>query len=161
MIDLKQLDVEGRVREAIWVGDPAVDIEQSDLARWKEDGTGLILKPTEKASIIKWRPLGPYEHFAASVASGLRKKKDGSIDLESMSIYHRQCARLGIISIGGIHLEKTEDLGVRLISNESMLLLDKITIPDPPPPGFEAVRYERLVIWIGGIIASESFRDAD
>jgi hypothetical protein len=161
MLDLKALDIEGNPREAIWIGDPAVDLGASDLARWRAEGKGLILKPTEKASVIKWRPLGPYERFAASVASGLRKTTSGDLDLESLVIYHRQCARLGIVSIEGVRLERTEDLGVRLLTNETMLLLDKITIPDPAPPELEGFAGERLVTWIGGIIALSSFRDPD
>jgi len=99
----------------IWVGDPAVDREKSDVARWAEtaDKGALIVRPGEQATGIKFRALDEIELGA------LR-----SIDESE----HRfiAAAAMGLVEIKGVELRfsSVPIIGVRYVCSEQMRLLE-------------------------------------
>lgn len=96
MLEIKEpLDqLEVKEHGLIWPGDPAVDLEASDLDAWARSlGTdGLVLKAGAKASAIRVRPLSTRELNRA-----LKE-----IDSEQ----HAIAAKYGVLSVEGLDLSR-------------------------------------------------------
>jgi len=162
MIDAKQLEIEGEIRETHWVMDEAVDLGQSDLTTWVRDGSGLMMRPGVKPSLIRWRPLGDRERFAASRLANLNKNADGDVDERAVISYMHECARFGLLDFDGIPLGRAHYFGVKGISDESMRVLDRLKVPkEPTDANLERVKDLRFLTWIGGLILDASFRDGN
>lgn len=161
MLDLEKLDFEAEVKETVWLDDPAVDLERTDVKQWFETGEGFALKPQEKATVIKWRALEPDERFEAGAMSDLRRGANGELDPFSTTRYHRNAARFGLVSVEGGRLGRTHHHGVLGLDDRTMSKLSRMVITSPPPALQQCgIKTElRFLDWLGGLISAASFRD--
>jgi hypothetical protein len=159
------LAVESEIRETIWAGDPAVDIERSNLMQWRSSGEGLILKPQEKATKIRYRDLAPIEKKQASILAQLKKNVQNEVDPMVMYKYMEEHARFGLLSIEGQNLGRRHYDGVQGIDDEDFRKLSYIVISDPMPDGsamnpvLAPIKGLEFLGWLGALISARSFRD--
>lgn len=112
--DLVQLATD--IAEDVWPGDTAVDLERSDVLEWARLGgsAGLVIKPGEKPTVIRWRSLS--EQGLRHVLRAL-----GSPNMCD------EAARWGITGIKGLELRWERPWGdIRGLSDESLRLLGSI-----------------------------------
>jgi len=106
-----------------WPGDPAIDLEMSDVAAWCNSGgkTGLVKRQGQEVSEIVWLPLdGPAYDVVVSITS------KGIIN----ACY--EAFRYGVVSIEGLGLVRERDdrgiIGIK-DSNMQALYAEKMPLP--------------------------------
>lgn len=117
--DLPQLEPE--IVEDVWPGDTAVDLDASDLLEWalKGGSAGLVMKPGEKPTPIRWRALSEQGTRHVLVALGSPNMCD-------------EAARWGVIGAKGLGLRWERPLGdIRGLNDESLRILGAIRMPLP------------------------------
>jgi hypothetical protein len=160
--DVKVESLSPEIYEAMWIGDPAVDRESTDIPHWIETGEGCVVRPRETPSIIKWRGLNARELRNVSATSYGQYLVNKPAEL----------ARYGIVSIKGEGLRYDRYGGVRGLSDETIDRLDNYveTLPSHilyrkfyKLMGYDVELPEReepvsLLDWVGCLIASKTFR---
>jgi len=163
VLDEKKLQIEATPREAVWIGDEAVDLEALDAAAvdgWRADGEArhLPVRPKAKLSRIKWRPLDPDERDEAVALSGYRPGPDGEIDAHGYLALISEMCRFGVIHVDGIALGRDYYHGVRGLDDKSFRKLRAVRL-GPAGDGSPLPDRLGLVPWLGGIIAEATFRE--
>lgn len=163
MIDQDELEREIELvatpRETVWVGDPAVDIGSSDIAAILRTGEmeGVALHAGQKASIIKWRAIDPEERRVAVALAQYTKAEDGEIDPAAWLALCLQCARFGLLDVGGVTLTRRRYRGHLGLDDATMRRLGHIRTTSQPE-GSPVPSDLGFLAWIGGLIITCSFR---
>lgn len=163
MLDAKKLEVEATAHEAVWIGDPAVDVGALDPAAveaWLADGEArnLPVRPKEKCSKFRWRPLDARERDEAIALSGYRPRPDGEIDAHGYLALINEMCRFGVVSVEGVPLSRDYYHGVRGLDDRSYRRLCAIRL-GPAEEGSPLPDRLALVPWLGGLISEATFRE--
>jgi hypothetical protein len=158
-----ELEFESGDHEVAWIGDPAVDLDRVDAAvveAWRADGEArhLPVRPKEKLSRIKWRPLDRRERDEAVAISGYRVREDGEIDAHGYLALMVEMTRFGLVSVEGLRLGRDRYHGVRGLDDATMRRLAAVRI-GPQPEGSPIPEHLGLLPWLGGRIAEATFRE--
>lgn len=145
MLDAKALEVDAAPRETYWPLDPDVDLAASDVAEWFRTGDGLVVQSKGRPSVIRWRPLTLPEQ--GLVASAMRSA--ATSDGYAMSIL---CVSHGLISIDGIQLETEAVPTGRRLRPQSVAKFEQLA------GEIEGLGYVSPIVWLGGLVATASFR---
>lgn len=100
ILDAPPLDA-GR-QTTYWIGDPAIDRQASDVARWciEGDAESLVVRAGQTPSAIVWRPIDEWERgLIPSIASG------------GLRLHLVTAARIGLLSIDGYELRRPRERG--------------------------------------------------
>ena len=109
--------------DAVWPGDSAVDIDQSDVHQWARHGgtAGLVLIPGEEPDLIVYRPLSDQglSHVVTAMLAG------------SPNSYDEAC-RYGLVSIRGMRLRRGRPHGdIQGLEDETLAELGEIVCDLP------------------------------
>jgi len=145
MLDKTIFEVDLKPRETSWALDPAVDLGASDLAEWQETGGGLVARPGETMSKIRWRPLTLPEqsHITLQTQDGGR---DG-YGLLVLAVAH------GLLSIDGLRVRTDPVPTGRRASVDTIASFERLRGEVP------GVGVMSPIAWLGGLIIKASFRD--
>lgn len=162
-MDFEHLDLYSDVKETVWLGDPAVDIDRTDVKEWFLTGEGWELLPKAKASMIRWRPLEPDESLEVSTLSGAIKVVDEIPDEDRLLYlvrHYRNTAKFGLLSFGDMALGHHHSHGLKCLDDATILKLGRIKL-DPPPLALGQKSSLSFLTWIGGLISRGSFRNRE
>lgn len=100
MIEIRPaVELRATVRETYWIGDTAIDREQSSVEEWAATGevAGLVVRPGQAPATIRWRPLTESEviYLEADRAHSMDRLIDAF--------------RLGLVAIDGVELPRIMD----------------------------------------------------
>ena len=147
-----------------WLGDPAIDVEASDVARYAATGEAgaLVVRPGQTPAKIVWRPLDEWEL--------------GSIpDAATLTMRCVEAASMGLVSVEGYRLSRLHERGsvsgripmsqLRALRGERATFAVGITCDelfqaqgaDPNPRLREEVGEVSLPEWFGLLILARSF----
>lgn len=119
MFDLEKLDADLTARETYWAGDPAIDLEQSDLARWHESGDGLVMKPQQQPAKIRWRPLDECERDEVMLCQ-MRGGDRGGLKAMRLAVAY------GLLSVEGLKLRRDASERPSLLDAASIALVQRM-----------------------------------
>jgi hypothetical protein len=158
----QELEIESTVKETVWIMDPAVDLEATDIREWYDTGEGYVLKRGQEASVIRYRSLDPRQQREAGAQAydlnQLAKQNIEDLDKHALA---GECARFGVVSIKGIDLKRRRYHGITGLRDDAMVKLARLTFDNKKDlGGVEGLPSNTsLQDWIGGLIALNTFRD--
>jgi hypothetical protein len=165
MFDLQKLDLDMKPRRTHWLGDPDIDVAQSDTAAWAERGEGAVPIPQGKPAVWTWRPLDECERDAVLLAEGRRTTDE----LDGM----RLTVSYGLISIEGVPLQRRSDTLPSRLTQESLSRVQRIgerypaRVPRINQSGAPVVNQETgepvldqvpTLTWLSGLIYGATFQ---
>jgi hypothetical protein len=158
MLEVKSLNLEPCIKETVWIGDPAVDLDNTNVDLWIETGEGYSIKPGMQPSLIRYRALNSLELKNTLQASSVFFMNQAN-----------ECVRYGLVSIEGMKLHRTIIGGIGCLDNHSLLVLkhplnvNKVTNLLFESFGIDKVEASdrvgdtSLLEWLGGLIARDTF----
>jgi hypothetical protein len=166
VLDLKQLEIDLKPRRAYWLGDPDIDLAQSDARAWAERGEGAVPVPQGKPAAWLWRPLDEVERDAVLLAEGRRTTDE----LDGM----RLTVAYGLLAIDGVPLQRRTDTLPTRLTQESIALAQRIGERYPanvpafdsttgaprinPTTGEPVMETIPALTWLSGLIYGATFQ---
>lgn len=169
MLEIKDAPpLESLERKTVWIGDPAIDVKRSDVARWAETGDVEALVPLEgKApTLITWRLLEEDDRDSLP-----------AVAIHGVPEHLRAAVRIGLIDIEGYDLNRSilDRTGKMVVPAPRLRALARMraTVPygrtydrwqtaelgrDSDDDTLALVGEISLVRWLGALILAESFR---
>lgn len=126
----------GVPRRYMWIGDGAIDRERSNVSGWLSEGSGLVEREGEKATVFVCDALRPttlaiVRGFAAMGAAGPASPaavEAGELAMRNMPAVARAAVAYSVVAIeNGPACERVHDAGGLRLSDALLDRLDRLT----------------------------------
>lgn len=152
----------------LWIGDPAIDVEDSDIDRWCETGDPdyLTARPGEKASAITYRRLSELELGALPSGGGqggferrmIAAACYGLVSIDGLKLQHEikdELYRVAFTQLASFHEEWRATIPLWRPGNVMFQVERGVDLVDPSKGREEE---SSLPVWLGVQILARSFR---